>query len=671
MASMKDFSSVQVLYQLSWDHGKLEHPHMIEVQYPSNQGGLRLKDVKKRLTTLRGHGIGQSFSWSYKRNYRNTFIWNDLCDDDVIHPLRGSGEYLLKASELMDPFASKPAEPVSKYQIEKKKDFRTTSSENAVMKDAPHSGADSLSSLENESKKLPTLSVDQDTIDVEKSDFCLSSSDNEISPRPKMADINTKPVKDQALVAITRSPTVQGLQTPPHSSLPSPTELPFSPGRTTRMWKREIRKSLFRTTSRNVTATESPVSAAESEATLHAETPAPIANCRGHENALLWRHGRSKSMSPSTPHELKEEEKEETESHSTSQVIRSLWARWTGGSGKGKRSTPPQSKQQPRSRTKSPGKEKSRRSPHVEQSHQLITVESKSINDSVSLQEDSPVTQSPIIPEPAASVAAITDPKPSEPKLDEDIAAVKTAVNSQAPEPQFPQPGELKKEKVVLSVEIPNLEVDVPDSPSSDTQGGPPEAEIDTPKPAIARVKTGYGLPRVRTTTSPKPLPPGFHKGTNDTKPVQTPRRNNLRNYSTPLTSPPPLMRSLSRDAIRSLGDRGASITPAASPESKDSVTWTPSPESPPVKKCINFRERDERPLQPGLTNLDWEKALQEAVSNCLPPPNFGDILQRCSTCGRTFKPDSLQVHKRGCHPPQYSRAFSARASPMVRSRAA
>lgn len=44
MARGEDSSSVQVLYQLSWD-GKLEHPHMIEVHYPPNQGGLRLRGL--------------------------------------------------------------------------------------------------------------------------------------------------------------------------------------------------------------------------------------------------------------------------------------------------------------------------------------------------------------------------------------------------------------------------------------------------------------------------------------------------------------------------------------------------------------------------------------------------------------------------------------------------
>lgn len=46
-------------------------------------------------------------SWSPCRNYKSTFIWIDVIDDDVILPLLGSGEYVIRASELIDIFASK------------------------------------------------------------------------------------------------------------------------------------------------------------------------------------------------------------------------------------------------------------------------------------------------------------------------------------------------------------------------------------------------------------------------------------------------------------------------------------------------------------------------------------------------------------------------------------
>lgn len=352
------------------------------------------------------------------------------------------------------------------------------------MKEKLHSGADSPSSSDREDE---TSNLDQETIDVEKSDFCLSSSDNEISPRPKLADCNTKPVKEQALVAMTRSPTVQGLQMPTDSSLTSLTELPFSPGTAKRLWKREIRKSLFRTTSQNVTSTVSPVSAAESaNASLHVELPTTVANSAGQEVASLWRHSRSKSVNPSNFRE--EEVGKEAEPHSTSQMIRSLWARWTGGSSKAKR-TPPETKQHSRSRTKSPGKEK-RPSPHIEHFHHTTRQSGSDSVDrihSVSLQEGPHVTHCPITPKPLASVIEIANPDSSKTEVDADIAAIKTAEVMHAPAAHLSQPQESRKEKVALSVQIPNLQVDVPDSPISDTQGGPSEVELDTPNPAIAR----------------------------------------------------------------------------------------------------------------------------------------------------------------------------------------
>ncbi|KAL3679435.1 hypothetical protein R1sor_022391 [Riccia sorocarpa] len=83
------------------------------------------------------------------------------------------------------------------------------------------------------------------------------------------------------------------------------------------------------------------------------------------------------------------------------------------------------------------------------------------------------------------------------------------------------------------------------------------------------------------------------------------------------------------------------------SPPRINSIAWDSSPITPPKQEFVN---RDERPLTAGRTNLDWERTLQENASLSLPPPDFGQILQECRQCGRTFKPDSLKVHMRGCH---------------------
>jgi hypothetical protein len=42
---------------------------------------------------------GLVLAWLY-RSYKNAYIWRDLTEKDVILPLQGSKEYVLKASEL-------------------------------------------------------------------------------------------------------------------------------------------------------------------------------------------------------------------------------------------------------------------------------------------------------------------------------------------------------------------------------------------------------------------------------------------------------------------------------------------------------------------------------------------------------------------------------------------
>ncbi|XP_074369391.1 protein SOSEKI 2 [Apium graveolens] len=94
------FKKVQVVYYLS-KNGQLEHPHFMEVTHLAHHH-LRLKDVLERLTVLRGRSMPSLYSWSYKRSYRNGYVWNDLAEnDDIISPSEGA-EYVLKGSELIE-----------------------------------------------------------------------------------------------------------------------------------------------------------------------------------------------------------------------------------------------------------------------------------------------------------------------------------------------------------------------------------------------------------------------------------------------------------------------------------------------------------------------------------------------------------------------------------------
>ncbi|CAL9096528.1 unnamed protein product [Musa textilis] len=89
---------VPVVYYLS-RNGQLEHPHFMEVTLSSCRG-LFLRDVMDRLNFLRGKGMANLYSWSSKRSYKNGFVWQDLAEDDLIHPAHGH-EYVLKGSELL------------------------------------------------------------------------------------------------------------------------------------------------------------------------------------------------------------------------------------------------------------------------------------------------------------------------------------------------------------------------------------------------------------------------------------------------------------------------------------------------------------------------------------------------------------------------------------------
>ncbi|KAF6150192.1 hypothetical protein GIB67_023147, partial [Kingdonia uniflora] len=53
--------------------------------------------VKRWLTNLRGKDMPDSFAWSYKRRYKNGYVWQDLTDDDLITPT-SDDEYVLKGS---------------------------------------------------------------------------------------------------------------------------------------------------------------------------------------------------------------------------------------------------------------------------------------------------------------------------------------------------------------------------------------------------------------------------------------------------------------------------------------------------------------------------------------------------------------------------------------------
>ncbi|MCO5569918.1 hypothetical protein L7F22_023632 [Adiantum nelumboides] len=72
---------------------------------------LCLDDVKTRLLSLRGV-TSSSFSWSYKRSYKEGFVWQDLeSDDDLIFPTHNGSEYVVKGCKMESLGTGEPIPP--------------------------------------------------------------------------------------------------------------------------------------------------------------------------------------------------------------------------------------------------------------------------------------------------------------------------------------------------------------------------------------------------------------------------------------------------------------------------------------------------------------------------------------------------------------------------------
>ncbi|KAL5760595.1 hypothetical protein ACOSP7_019109 [Xanthoceras sorbifolium] len=87
---------VHIIYFLS-RMGRVEHPHLLRVLHLT-RNGVYLRDVKRWLAEVRGQDMPKAFSWSYKRRYKNGYVWQDLLDDDLITPI-SDNEYVLKGSQ--------------------------------------------------------------------------------------------------------------------------------------------------------------------------------------------------------------------------------------------------------------------------------------------------------------------------------------------------------------------------------------------------------------------------------------------------------------------------------------------------------------------------------------------------------------------------------------------
>ncbi|KAK1314835.1 hypothetical protein QJS10_CPA06g01577 [Acorus calamus] len=67
-ASGGEVRRINVVYLLS-RMGNIDHPHLIRVHH-LHRKAVRLRDVKRWMSSLRGKDFPDSFAWSFKRHYQ-------------------------------------------------------------------------------------------------------------------------------------------------------------------------------------------------------------------------------------------------------------------------------------------------------------------------------------------------------------------------------------------------------------------------------------------------------------------------------------------------------------------------------------------------------------------------------------------------------------------------
>ncbi|KAI3739496.1 hypothetical protein L2E82_29902 [Cichorium intybus] len=147
---------VHIVYYLS-RNGRIEHPHLMRIHKLSHNG-VYLRDVKSWLSELRGEDMPERFAWSYKRWYKEGYVWQDLLDDDLITPICDN-EYVLKGSEISSTTLNNDTDPFNERE-----DFDLKNSPSFEL----HAKSPKYPSTE---KEYPLLFSTNTSIEMEESSF--------------------------------------------------------------------------------------------------------------------------------------------------------------------------------------------------------------------------------------------------------------------------------------------------------------------------------------------------------------------------------------------------------------------------------------------------------------------------------------------------------------------
>jgi len=695
-AGGKAYRKVEVVYHLSQpasssslsrllDH----HPHMIQVQFPSDRSGPCLRDVKNRLTSLRGQGMPDAFSWSNKRNYRGTFIWCDLCEDDFILPLRGSGEYILKASELFEGSGSSQALNIDQHQgnhlasksmsvIESQvADFRTKPSKQSVDLDALNSSdvsmaiSKSLLLINHDTNKLTSGSscanVNQQAMGYTLSNFetttpaevwTLEDSSNLSSSETflphveatKSNKVPKKMVRAQSTEVSTASDSIayyplssEGNALDPQKVLDvaiQTTGLPPGHPRT----RAEINKG----TTGGVFLPHT--------AAMTRDSPLKRRACKKEEasRSSPVYSGQNTTQSASVS------SRNENSGMHVSGLLHGVIPRFGLPEGDytiGLALKAPASLEGYRARL-------CRNIDVVESHTQLDSVKkTRSEGKSNSENQDKETKLISVFLGRHFQTAASSKKMVKESKLDgggpsgkksglylrligdevfdlgcKKVGVIHQAVSHSKSSKSVGEAATGRLKSVSSSTTPP---VSLASVAASSILFNPPEYVMDM---------SATDNPQRQAQVTPEDIKTAmfsdYNLSSNDSS---TPELKKTKAASSASVNPlPTKMHNGSKQGMKSsstLESQETLSTVSGRSITNEMQLW-PKDQARPR----DFKSMDERPLTPGLTSIDWETMLQAAVSQSQPPPDL--VLHECLQCGRTFKLDSLTVHMRGCHAP-------------------
>ncbi|KAG0604704.1 hypothetical protein M758_9G001700 [Ceratodon purpureus] len=756
------FRKIEVLYLLSQGSEQADHPHMIQVQYPSHQQAPTLRDVKSRLTALRGRGMPDSYSWSYKRSYKGAFIWCDVFDDDIILPLSHSGEYVLKALEVFDASQDNLDQEADRHfqslvqsvtREEPKKVHEATVStakQELPQLDAIHinghvrnaasidfSKQQSMGGLTHNgiatkacgSERSDDYSTDARSISVSE-DFienkrCLEKSkgsefSTSVSVTNSNAGYQAEPCdisdENSDVSSFERVPKTETKELPSGPVMRSTdngetSSLPFASSGFSRKEPVKSRTWIVKEEDNPAASSDGRTSRRHSDEFYERESmlrrrdipSSPVARpcfpgdpfmfmlkkaVRFHRSQLCRkvevverfralpveepsfsrysstaRHGiRSKNVSHK-PHfsnivTLKSKpqrnrissEEPERESRSLSVFLETAKIRSSS------------------QRTDDGASRKTGSARHIR------SVSNVDAYGTARCREVVVVPEAVLPPErlPREDEKAMSDLKSKKPLVKPDMKSFKVVTKSavrhsskpgaepssslfnpasahslQLPTCTVSRPKEITKERILKHQR--SLVAEFVDIPRDETSIAGEDSTVTTQ----LDLKT-HRVPRNVSKNCYFSLPvPGAEKRTSDTK-VYPSRESSVFDSA-----------ALHSDNMQEVKMVNSKLKVQAAPVTETSF---PNGESTRPKDSASnhksYKAREERPLTPGLTEMRWESLLQKAVVQDQPPKDL--VLHECFQCGRTFKPESLKVHLRGCHiinKPKPSPVFRKRVS--------